>query len=472
MVDGRRRRGKTQVRRLSAGWGLALGLCALLGFPSRGLAGMLDTPLPTFSDGKSAQVVGLLPRVIKKDNLETVVVCTNLDTVAANIGLEVFDKGGVLVNSVNAGNGEILNVAVGATRTIGTGRPELLTVDHRILMIPVLANGSGRVVASERDVFCHAMVVDEVHVIVEPSICPTCQVPTLVSAPVWACGNSILDPFEECDDGNAVGGDGCEGDCTAGAPPICGDSVVTAPETCDPPGSSVGGNGNLCRGDCTVCGDSVVDAGEECDDGNGINGDGCGNDCKVTVTTTVCSATPLVGCLPPAASGKSQLQIKDQGANGPGPKDKIQWKWFKGPSLTQADFGDPLSSNGAVYKFCVYAGATPSVVVAMQVPAGGTCSGKPCWRALGTKGYRYGDRRLSSDGVKKLILKGGAAGKSKILIQGKDGNLPLPTLPLGSDGPLIAQLSSSDPNAACFEQSFSQAHVTRNEAKQLNARAP
>ncbi len=108
----------------------------------------------------------------------------------------------------------------------------------------------------------------------------------------------------------------------------------------------------------------------------------------------------------------------------------------------------------------------------MQVPAGGTCSGKPCWRALSTTGYKYGDGGLSSDGMKKLILKGGAAGKPKILVQGKDGNLPLPTLPLGSDGPVIAQLSSSDPNAACFEQTFSQANVTRNEAKQLNAKAP
>ncbi len=300
-MDDRRRQGKTRFRRPSKRWGLVVGGCALLGFPSLGFGGMLDTPLPTFSDGKSAQVVGLLPRVIKKDNLETLVACTNLDTVAANIGLEVFDKDGVLVNSVNAGNGAILNVAVGATRTIGTGRTELLTEDHRILTLPALSNGSGRVVASERDVFCHAMLVDEIHVIADPSFCTPCTpelcplicppdclslvcppVPTLVSAPVWACGNSILDPLEECDDGNTMGGDGCETDCSIAAPPGCGNSVVVPPETCDPPGILAGGNGNLCRFNCRVCGDTVVDFGEACDDGNGVNGDGCDNDCQIT----------------------------------------------------------------------------------------------------------------------------------------------------------------------------------------------
>ncbi len=215
-----------------------MGLCALLGFPALGLAGMLDTPLPIFSDGKSARVVGLLPRVIKNNNLETLVTCTNLGTVVANIGLEVFNKDGVLVNSVNAGNGEILNVAVGATRSIGTDATALLTEDHRMTLPLNLRNGSGRVVASEAKVFCAAMLVDELHAIVEPSICPTCPVPSLVSAPVWACGNSIVDPFEQCDDGNLEGGDGCSASCASEDPcfgkggDTDGDTICDAEDPC------------------------------------------------------------------------------------------------------------------------------------------------------------------------------------------------------------------------------------------------
>jgi len=185
-----------------------------------------------------------------------------------------------------------------------------------------------------------------------------------------------------------------------------------------------------------------------------------------------CLATPLMGCLSPGGSGKSQLQIKDQTPAGPGPKDKVQWKWLKGPGLTQADFGDPTDPNGPDYKLCVYAGSAPALTVELLVPAGGTCVGKPCWKAISTKGYKYGDKTQTSDGVKKLILKGDVAGKSKILIQGKDENLPLPTLPLDPNGPVIAQLSSSDPNLPCYEEIFSQANVTKNEAKQFKAKTP
>ena len=233
MVDDRRRRGKSRFWRLSERWGLVVGVCALVGFPSLGLAGMLDTPLPTFSDGKSAQVVGLLPRVIRNNNLETLVVCTNLDTVAANIGLEVFDKDGVRVNSIAAGNGEILNVAVGATRTIGTDATALLTEDHKMTLLPSLRNGSGRVVASEAKVFCVAMLVDELHAIVEPSLCPSCQVPSLVSAPVWACGNSIVDPFEQCDDGNTDPCDGCSAACAAEEACVCKGGDMDGDTLCD-----------------------------------------------------------------------------------------------------------------------------------------------------------------------------------------------------------------------------------------------
>ncbi len=72
----------------------------------------------------------------------------------------------------------------------------------------------------------------------------------------------------------------------------CGDAVVDSGETCDPPGSPVGVNGNPCRADCTACGDGVVQGadGEQCDDNNDaecdparpqrpLNGDGCNDMC-------------------------------------------------------------------------------------------------------------------------------------------------------------------------------------------------
>jgi len=41
----------------------------------------------------------------------------------------------------------------------------------------------------------------------EPALCPP------------MCGNGVIDPGEQCDDGNAINGDACEADCTL---PGCG----------------------------------------------------------------------------------------------------------------------------------------------------------------------------------------------------------------------------------------------------------
>jgi cysteine-rich repeat protein len=62
---------------------------------------------------------------------------------------------------------------------------------------------------------------------------------------------------------------------------VCGDGIVgnTPGETYDPPGSPAGGNGQFCRADCTVCGDAIMQGNEQCDDDNGVNTDGCRNNC-------------------------------------------------------------------------------------------------------------------------------------------------------------------------------------------------
>ena len=258
-------------------------LCALVGFPVFVSAGMFDTPLPSFSDGKSAQVVGLLPTVIKNGTLETVVICTNLDTVAVNIGLEVFGPNGVLANSIATGSGEILNVGVGATGTLATGGTAVLTEDEVIPMLPILGNASGRVVASEKGILCTAMVVDELHAIEDPLACPSCPAPILVSVPVWSCGNNMLDPFEQCDDGNVADGDGCNSSCRleqvscvgrgddSDGDGICGDEdncpFVANPQQEDSGG--VGSQGPDGIGDACQCGD--------------VTGDGIGNSFDATM---------------------------------------------------------------------------------------------------------------------------------------------------------------------------------------------
>ncbi|MBI5488839.1 MAG: hypothetical protein HY905_16015 [Deltaproteobacteria bacterium] len=115
------------------------------------------------------------------------------------------------------------------------------------------------------------------------------------------CGNTLVEPGEECDDGNSVAGDGCEGDCTwscTGNADCLDEDVCNGTESCPlethacvrtgPPvgvacRTSDGADG-VCRGGLCViptCGDGNPDPGEECDDGNTSNTDACLNDCRL-----------------------------------------------------------------------------------------------------------------------------------------------------------------------------------------------
>lgn len=131
------------------------------------------------------------------------------------------------------------------------------------------------------------------------------------------CGDGVTTAPEECDDGNAVDGDGCNSDCTfsclstdtsRNCTPMdacmgqgtCDDATHTC--TAGTPlgdGMACGTGHDYCKmGTCTMptCGNSVTEPGEDCDDGglNGTKGDGCTSMCKFACVTasTDCGAAP------------------------------------------------------------------------------------------------------------------------------------------------------------------------------------
>ncbi len=201
---------------------------ALLMFAGPAAAGPLDSALPSFSDGSSALRIGLLPTVIKNNGIETMVICTNVGSSPANIGVEIFSKTGTLSNSVSDNNGSALNVPVGATVTIATSGIAGFTEDERIRFLPQIRNGSGRIVATTREFLCVAIAVDEFHIVEDPAISMNAP-PTLLPLPVWMCGNANVEPLEECDDANRswVAGERCRTDCSRVACADPDDSGVT-----------------------------------------------------------------------------------------------------------------------------------------------------------------------------------------------------------------------------------------------------
>lgn len=94
---------------------------------------------------------------------------------------------------------------------------------------------------------------------------------------VIECGNSRIDPGENCDYGDADAGDGCSATCTL---EYCGNGFQESEEICDDK-NDIRGDG--CSADCRsleVCGNAIVDFGEVCDDGDSRAGGGCSSDCK------------------------------------------------------------------------------------------------------------------------------------------------------------------------------------------------
>jgi len=175
--------------------------------------------------------------------------------------------------------------------------------------------------------------------------------------------------------------------------------------------------------------------------------------------TSACAPAPLGGC---GQSARSTILLKDR---EPDSRDQLVWKWLKGAATTKAEFGDPLTADD--YELCMY--DANGLVSSSRVPAGGVCAkGKPCWKEQ-SKGYRYADKDRTPDGMDRLQLKEGVAGKAKVLVKGKGLRLDLPAL-----ATLAAPVTVQAINAAsgrCWEAVYAPPFL-RQDAEQFKAKTP
>jgi cysteine-rich repeat protein len=149
------------------------------------------------------------------------------------------------------------------------------------------------------------------------------------------CGDGVQAPCEECDDGNATNGDGCN-ECCALEPAVCGDGVVTLPEQCDPPGAFTCPGGAACSAACacpslTPCDQTAPTCNGHCDPGQACTatktcasnsapctidancppGDTCETGCGCAACQQVCVGGSSAGnfCLVPADCPGGSCQI-------------------------------------------------------------------------------------------------------------------------------------------------------------------
>lgn len=164
-----------------------------------------------------------------------------------------------------------------------------------------------------------------------------------------------------------------------------------------------------------------------------------------------CPAEPPV-C---EASAKSTLTVKDFTPDAG--KDTLKWTYQGGASaITQVQLGNPTA--GTVYDLCVYYGGALRSAVKL--------SDASKWSAIGTTGYKYKDSTASAGGITTVTVKGGDAGKTKLVFTGKGDNLPDPLpMPVASSITVVARNSSTP---TCFSATYSSAKT--NTANLLKAR--
>ncbi len=100
-----------------------------------------------------------------------------------------------------------------------------------------------------------------------------------------ACGDGELADSEQCDDGNGVPGDGCNGVCRLEPNSVCEEPGQPCESTIE-------------------CGDARLDPGEFCDDGNVEDGDGCSADCSEQDPAYVCPPGELCRLLYDCGDGR------------------------------------------------------------------------------------------------------------------------------------------------------------------------
>lgn len=290
-----------------------------------------------------------------------------------------------------------------------------------------------------------------------------------------SCGNGVIDPGEQCDLGSKNGGPGlpnttwacctamcqfaasgtlCEGvgTCNATGMCSCGNGVVDPGEQCDD-GSANGTGGTCCAEDC-----QLLPSGTACTD----DGDLCTEDVCVGFFD-LCAhwAVPSGGCATPTVPGGASIVLQTRHGH-----NRAHFKWGKGPTVQLADFGNPGSEPT---RLCIYeqpfghyyllvAGASPSV------------SGGGAWSQTST-GWKFKSRTGAPDGITGVTLKAGIVpSKAKVDVVAQ-GNPAFSVVSLSLAPGTVVQFKTS--LGTCWEATFLTAiRSTATEFKAKSATPP
>ncbi len=270
---------------------------------------------------------------------------------------------------------------------------------------------------------------------------------------------TAADPASDCDDSNPsrfptnpeVIDDGVDQDCDGGDlcyadadndgfRPVMPTTVASSDLDCtdpfeataaDPASDCNDGDSDVHPGAEEVCNDDVDN---DCDD----TAD-CGDpECEAEpVCLTPCDSGPFV-CKEP---GRATLQIRNRSDDR---RDTLRFKWTLGDATSVAQLGDPTVDTG--YTLCVWdhVGGTPNLVMDMEAPPAGNCTGRPCWKPFaGDGGFRYRDVGRLPDGIVRLDIRSGPLGRPRVFVKAKGVMMPDPPMPFAQAPQITVQVINS-----------------------------
>jgi cysteine-rich repeat protein len=235
---------------------------------------------------------------------------------------------------------------------------------------------------------------------------------------------------------------------TSTGTPTCGDGMVDPGEQCDD-GAANGQPGDCCTVTCTF-----QPAGTVCaDDGNLCTADRCDG-----AGTCTHPAAPAATCTPPdLATGASlHMQMPKPGRKPKRVRNQTQFIWGKGPAVPLADFGAPGDPPGGdLFELCVYDQTAPGSY-ALVLSGSPSVSGGGVWTAKQGV-WKFKNSTGLPNGIVGATLKAGTT-PLKAKVQMKAASSPsFGPLPLRGNPSVIAQVRSS--LGPCWGATFSKSGV-------------
>lgn len=305
-----------------------------------------------------------------------------------------------------------------------------------------------------------------------------------VSIPVTGsrCGNQQIDFDENCDDGNAAGGDCCSATCTLDAmgAACTDDQAPCTIDACDGAGvcehePTTGacsdlhgcGTGTCESGECVIS--SPAPAGTSCDlDSSACTLDQCDGsgacDAGATLDCSPCGlCRPDTGCVIDDPEPNFLLTCDDS-------PDAVSLSIRVDPDSERHRLammvkegvypGDADSS----YKICLFRndGTEWPPLYSATVPAGGTCNGSDCWKQT-NQGFAYKDRSLTAGGLSNFSLHQ----RKGIRFKGRGPNLRLPVELPSTESSLLYRITrhSGGYDNGCWRQQLTTQQSTSTKYK-------